>query len=159
MLFQSFPDSARLWVFSLNGPVTNADKLKLELDNFVSQWKAHGSPLKAGVEIIDLQVLLVAADESVASASGCSIDALSREISRLASEAQLAVCGGGEVVFKVGEIWKAVSRAEFQKLIALGEIDLTTKVVDATLTSIAELRVKGVVKAVSDSWHSKAFEF
>lgn len=159
MLFQSFPDNARLWVFTLNGLIPDSDKFNLELNSFVSNWKAHGSQLKAGVEILDNQILLIAVDEAVSSASGCSIDALSREVSRLSLQVGLLVCGGAEVVFKVEESWKTVSRAEFQKLIAAGKIDQTTPVVDATLTTIAELRTKGVVKPAGQSWHFNAFTF
>ena len=128
MLFETFPDTARLWVFSLNGPVPDAEKFEHGLKKFVDGWKAHGSPLKAGVEIVDNQLLLVAADEQYSSASGCSIDALTREVSRLSQEAGLSICGGGDVTFKMGESWKAAPRAEFQKLISSGLINEETPV-------------------------------
>lgn len=157
MAFEDFPDNARLWVFSLNDRVVDTDKFKLGLEQFVSGWKAHGSPLKAAVEIMDNQLLMVAADESYVSASGCSIDSLTREIGRLASEAGLSVCGGGDVVFKMGESWKAVSRAEFQKLLSSNVINRETLVVDATLFSVGELRSRGVVNPLKESWHARAF--
>ena len=157
MHFESFPNSARLWVFSLNGQIADLEKYQSGLEKFVSGWKAHGSSLKAEVEIIDNQLLLVAADESYTSPSGCSIDALTREVTRLAGEAGLTVCGGGDVTFKMGESWKAASRAEFQKLMTSGVVNRNTDVVDATLTSVGELRSKGVVKPLKESWHSKAF--
>lgn len=159
MHFESFPDSSRLWVFSLNGQVPDSEKFQHGVQKFVSGWKAHGSPLKASVEIIDNQLLLVAADEEYSSASGCSIDALSKEISRLSQEAGLSVCDGGQVTFKFGENWKAVSRAEFQKLISAGQVNKETSVVDATLTSVGDLRSKGVIKPVKEGWHVKAFNF
>jgi len=158
MFFESFPDSARLWVFSLNGQVPDPEKFQHGLEKFVAGWKAHGSPLKADVEILDGQLLLVAADEEYSSASGCSIDALCNEVTRLSKEAGLSVCGGGEVTFKIGQSWKAASRAEFQKLIDSDVISKETPVVDATLTSVGELRTKGVVKPLKESWHSQAFK-
>jgi len=158
-LFKSFPETARLWVFALNGPIEGTDSFRTNLETFVSSWKAHGSPLKAGVEIIENQMVLVAADEQSASASGCSIDALTREVIKLSKVSGLSICGGGDVAFKQGDIWQAVSRAEFQKLIASGAVTKETLVVDATLTSIGELHSKGVVKPLNESWHLNAFKF
>ncbi len=154
-----FPDSSRLWVFPLNKSLSDAMSFRQSVEQFVSGWKAHGTPLKAKVEIIDDQIVLIAADESTANASGCSIDSLTREITKLSSEQGLNPLSGSEVIFKQDGNWKAVSRAQFQKLISSGAVDSSTLVADATLTSVGDFRVKGVVKACAQSWHAKAFNF
>src|SRR3982074_182867 len=82
---RDLPDSARTWVFgadkTLEGPASDA--LLAEVDRFLSQWKAHGSPLTVGRDWKYGRFLTVAVDQSTAGASGCSIDGLFRSLKAL----------------------------------------------------------------------------
>src|SRR6188474_3357510 len=44
--FDALPDSARVWVFASDQPLTGAvaDTLLAAVDRFLSEWKAHGVP-------------------------------------------------------------------------------------------------------------------
>lgn len=76
--FDQLPDSSRLWLFQsstrLSGAV--AEDLQRVTESFVENWTAHQSALHGAVVIVDNLFLVVAVDEKIAGASGCSIDKL-----------------------------------------------------------------------------------
>ena len=45
--FESVPDDARVWVFGSDSPLDppGARRLLADVDAYLAQWNAHGSPL------------------------------------------------------------------------------------------------------------------
>ena len=87
----SLPDDARVWVFTAEralAPV-EAEAVLGTVDAFLGAWAAHGRPLRSARELRESRFLIIAVDEAAAGASGCSVDALVREIRGL--EPQLGV--------------------------------------------------------------------
>ncbi len=67
--------------------LTEENYSREQLQTFIKQWAAHGTKLTAGADIINGTFIVISADESKVSASGCSIDtqvhflkALSKEL-------------------------------------------------------------------------------
>lgn len=74
--FTDFPSEARVWTYLCKHPLT-ADQLAVisnELEVFTANWLAHGVGLRASYAILGNQYIVLIADETVAIASGCSID-------------------------------------------------------------------------------------
>src|SRR4051812_45258113 len=62
--FSELPDSARIWAFGSEAPITGAvaDTLLAEVDQYLDQWKAHGFPLKAAREWKENRFLVIGID-------------------------------------------------------------------------------------------------
>src|SRR3979411_2373730 len=99
---KDLPDSARTWVFGANKTLDEsaAATLLVEVDRFLSQWKAHGSPLTVGRNWKFGRVLTVAVDQSTAGASGCSIDGLFRSLKALEPKLQASLVPSGLVFYR-----------------------------------------------------------
>ncbi len=72
----AYPDESRVWIYQADKPFDEQDILRAneDIDVFCEQWTSHNQHLRAlGGIMHDLFVVLVA-DETMASASGCSID-------------------------------------------------------------------------------------
>jgi hypothetical protein len=153
---KDLPDSARTWVFgankALDGPAS--EKLLAEVDRFLSQWKAHGSPLTVGREWSYGRFLTVAVDQSTAGASGCSIDGLFRSLKALEPKLGASLVTGGLVFYRDehGSI-QSVDRERFSALGAEGKIQPTTRVFDPTVTKLGEWRAL-FERDASQSWHA-----
>src|SRR6266550_1851454 len=82
---EDLPDSSRAWVFGADHDLDDsaADLLLRDVDRFLSQWHAHGSPLTTARDWKYRRFLTVAVDQSTAGASGCSIDGLFRSLKAL----------------------------------------------------------------------------
>ena len=73
---QSMHPESRMWFYGLEKPLTapQAQGLKTLMDDFVGQWEAHGTQLAAAYRLIGNQCLIIAVDERLQQATGCSID-------------------------------------------------------------------------------------
>jgi hypothetical protein len=78
--FDQLPDSARIWIFQSSARLTDvaAEDLQRVTESFVENWTAHQAALHGAVIIVDHRFLVVAVDEEITGASGCSIDKLSQ---------------------------------------------------------------------------------
>jgi len=78
--FEQLPDQSRVWVYQSNRPLSEIEmeQTSAYLKNEMDAWAAHSAPLNASFEIRFNQVVIVAVNEDVNQASGCSIDASTR---------------------------------------------------------------------------------
>jgi hypothetical protein len=78
--FEQLPDQSRVWVYQANRRLmaNEIEQIRSFLMNEMNAWAAHGAPLNASFEIRFGQVVIVAVNEDVNQASGCSIDASTR---------------------------------------------------------------------------------
>ena len=72
----AFPDESRIWVYQADRPFEDADIMRAnaDIDAFCQQWTSHNNDLRAIGGIMHDQFVVLVADETNASASGCSID-------------------------------------------------------------------------------------
>ncbi len=86
--FEQMPAHARVWIYQANRPLTASESQHIvqTLEKGLHGWEAHGAPLQASFEIRFNQVIVVAVNESVNQASGCSIDASTRWFKELATD-------------------------------------------------------------------------
>lgn len=154
---EGLPDNARTWVFSADKTInaSTSDTLLREVDGFLSQWSAHGSPLTVGRDWKYGRFLTVAVDQSTAGASGCSIDGLFRTLKALEPKLGASLVTSGLIFFRDenGAI-QSVDRDQFTALGAAGKISPDTQVFDPTVTTLREWRARFELNA-EDSWHAK----
>jgi hypothetical protein len=154
--FEDLPDSARTWVFGADRSLDQGatDLLLGEVDRFLSQWHAHGSPLAAARDWKYGRFLTVAVDQSTAGASGCSIDGLFRSLKAMEPRLGASLVTSGLVFYrgKGGSI-ETVDRERFTALSAEGKINRKTRVFDPTVTTLGEWRARFELDA-AQSWHS-----
>ena len=89
--FEQLPDQSRVWVYQANRPLLadEIEQISSFLMNEMNSWAAHGAPLNASFEIRFNHVVIVAVNEDVNQASGCSIDASTRWFKSLGETLQI----------------------------------------------------------------------
>jgi hypothetical protein len=155
--FDQLPPDARLWIFPASRSLSEDERRRVlaEADAFIQQWTAHGVPLSAGRDLRHDQFVLVAVDERAAGVSGCSVDALVRQMDRLGRELGVDLIDNAPVLYRDGETIKRVSRDQFAALASNGAVGLDTVVFDNTLTHVGDVR-RWEVRA-ADAWHARTF--
>jgi hypothetical protein len=154
--FATLPSTARTWVFAADSNLSRSQSTQLlnAVDEFLAEWKAHGSPLTVGRDWKDDRFLTIAVDQSTAGASGCSIDGLFRTLKSIEGRIGASLVGSGRVFYRAGDgKIQSVSREDFAKLAKKGEVTESTPVFDPTLTSLGEWRER-FESDVASSWHS-----
>ncbi|MCY4598926.1 MAG: hypothetical protein OXF27_03285 [Acidobacteria bacterium] len=157
--FDALPEEARVWIFSAERTLDagERDRLLAHVDRFIAQWAAHDTPLTAGRELRYDRFLFVAVDQRMAGPSGCSIDALVRQMKGLEQELGVELVNHAPVVFRAdGEI-RRVRRDQFAALASAGEVDPQTTVFDNTLTRLGDVRAGRWETPAANAWHGRAF--
>ena len=157
--FDALPEDARVWIFTADRPLTEPerDELLAAVDDFIAQWGAHDAPLTAGRELRYDRFLFVAVDQRQVGPSGCSIDALVRQMKGLEQRIGVELVNHAPVVFRHDEEIKRVPRDEFAALASSGAVDAETTVFDNTLTRLGDVRAGRWETRMADSWHGRAF--
>src|SRR5215212_2674363 len=122
--FEELPDSSRVWVYGVDREINRpAESLLLkEVDNYLTTWTAHGTPLSAARKW-DGRFLTVAVDQNRAGASGCSIDGLFRTLKSLEQRIGAGLVTSGLVFFRDKDgVIHSVTRDEFTELGASGDV-------------------------------------
>jgi hypothetical protein len=157
--FEQLPDQGRLWVFPASRDLTDDEVASCmnEVDTFLEDWRAHGTPLRAGRELVERRFLLVGVDVDAEVPSGCSIDALVNRLRALGAELDVQLIDHSLVWFRAEGKVRSVARSEFRRLAAEGRISADVHVFDTTLTSIAQARSGALERPATDTWHGKAY--
>jgi hypothetical protein len=136
--FSDFHESSKVWIYTSPRPFTplEIDFIRQELSSFCSNWAAHGSQLKAGGDVLDGRFIVLVADESQTTASGCSIDTSVRFMKQLSQELGLDLFNRMYFYSMEGD------RIHFSEL-----SDSSILVFNSLATSLRELRMKWLVNS------------
>ena len=157
--FDELPEDARVWIFSAERKLTEPERIRLlaEVDAFINRWAAHAVPLTAGRDLVYDQFLFIAVDQRAAGPSGCSVDALVRQMKALEQEIGVELVNHAPVLFRQGQAIARVPREAFAELAEAGEVGPDTTVFNNTLTSVGDVRAGRWEVPATDSWHARAF--
>jgi len=156
--FDQLPDSARVWVFAADQQLTGAaaDTLLASVDQFLSEWRAHGVPLRCARDWRDDRFLAIGVDVNAENASGCSIDGLFRTLQQLEKVVGSRLVGGGRVFYRSGSAVETTSRDEFAARVKAGRVPRDTPVFDTSLTGAADWRTR-FEQPAERSWAARLF--
>ena len=75
--FDSLPQTSRIWIYQCNRSFSDSEleEISKKLTAFLEGWTANGADLQSGFEIKYKRFIVIALDQKVNTATGCSIDA------------------------------------------------------------------------------------
>lgn len=154
--FNSLPGTARIWIYQCNRSFTDAEleEITLSLTLFLKNWTAHGSDLQAGFEIKYKRFIVIALDQQINVATGCSIDASVKFIQDLESTYKVDLMDKMNVSYKQGDYVAYKSLIDFKKMAKDKAVSKNTIVFNNLVNSKAEYLEFWEVPA-SESWHSR----
>lgn len=120
----------------------------------MTQWTAHGADLKAGYELPYGRFIVIGLDQSMNSASGCSIDASVHFIQDLERKFQVQLLDKMNVSYKQGEYIAYKPLKDFKKMAKERAVSKNTIVFNNLVASKQEFLENWEVPA-SDSWHAR----
>ncbi|OEY72459.1 ABC transporter ATPase [Salegentibacter salarius] len=154
--FENLPDSSRVWIYQANRSFTHEEleEIQSRLDQFVTQWTAHGSDLQAGYLIKYKRFIILALDQQINAATGCSIDASVHFIQKLENEFNVDLLDKMNVSYKQGEFIAYKSLTDFRKMAKQKAVSPKTIVFNNLVNNKAEFLSDWEVPA-SESWHKR----
>ena len=154
--FNTLPEESRVWIYQANRSLTDTEieEIKSKLDTFIHNWTAHGSDLQSGYEIKYKRFMVIALNQNLNKATGCSIDASVHFIQQLEKDYDIDLMDKMNVSYKQGEYIAYKSLADFKKMAKEKAVSKNTVVFNNLVTNIAEYQENWEVPA-SDSWHAR----
>lgn len=154
--FNTLPEESRVWIYQANRSFTDSElsEIRSRLDAFLEQWTAHGSDLQAGYSIKYKRFIVIALNQNLNIATGCSIDASVHFIQQLEQDYNVDLMDKMNVSYKQGEYVAYKSLIDFKKMAKDRAISKNTIVFNNLVTNIAEFKENWEVPA-SESWHSR----
>ena len=154
--FDTLPEESRVWIYQANRSFSEKEISEIEekLKVFVNAWTAHGQDLQAGFKIVYKRFIVLALNQNLNVATGCSIDASVHFIQELEKEYGVDLMDKMNVSYKQGEFIAHKSLIDFKKMAKQKAVSKNTIVFNNLVTNIAEFKENWEVPA-SESWHSR----
>ncbi len=154
--FQNLPESSRVWIYQANRSFTQDEiqEISEKLDDFIEKWTVHGANLQASYEIKYKRFIIIALNQQVNAASGCSIDASVNFIQQLEKEYNVDLLDKMNVSYKQGDFIAYKSLTDFRKMAKQKAVSPNTIVFNNLVNNKAEYLSDWEVPA-SESWHKR----
>jgi hypothetical protein len=123
-----------IWIFQMAESPSQAVQFQIlaELQAFMAQWKAHGTPVPGEAAIHYDRFVVVRATPG--HASGCSIDAMQKGVTDILAAHQIQVLGPESIFYKDKD--GGISFFDFREAkatVSSGRLDADTIIFDSTL--------------------------
>ncbi|CAM4156768.1 hypothetical protein SAMN06265348_105154 [Pedobacter westerhofensis] len=154
----SFSPQSKVWIYQGDREFTETEMtaIRQQLNDFTSQWKAHGHQLQAKAEILYNYFIVFIVDEATAGATGCSIDASVRIVKGFEQEYGIDLFNRFNMAYKVGQKVVVVNKEDFETLITIKKVTPETIVFNNMVQNLADFETKWEVP-FRESWHNKVF--
>jgi hypothetical protein len=154
--FNTLPEHARVWIFQANRSFSDDEisQIETKLKAFIDAWTAHGKDLQAGFKIVYKRFIVLALDQDINTATGCSIDASVHFIQQLEKEYDVDLMDKMNVSYKQGDFIAYKPLLDFKKMAKDKAVSKNTIVFNNLVNTIAEFNENWEVPA-SESWHSR----
>ena len=156
--FDELPEESRVWIYQSNRvfTVTELDFIKSNANDFLNNWTAHGANLQAAIEIPYDRFLVIALNESLHSASGCSIDSSVRFIQNLEKQLDVILLDKMNVTCRIRNKIEYISLKDFRKMVKKKVLNSDVIVFNNLVINKKEYNSLWEVPATS-SWHARYF--
>ena len=154
--FNDLPDTSRIWIYQAGRSLTESEisEIKLKLETFLEQWTVHGSTLEASYEIRYKRFIVIALNQELQAASGCSIDASVNFIQQLEKEYNIELLDKMNVSYRQGDFIAYKPLVDFKKMAKQNAVSQNTIVFNNLVTNKYEYLNYWEVPA-RDSWHAR----
>ncbi|HVI48267.1 MAG TPA: hypothetical protein VM802_25590 [Chitinophaga sp.] len=148
-----FSPSSRVWIYQSNRPFNEQEILEIneQLHQFTAQWNAHGAPVKGWGGVVLNHVIVLIADETQTTVSGCSTDSSVRIIKSIERQYEVNMFDRLLLGFVVKDKVQLLPMAQVPYALEKGYIDENTLYLNNTVQTKAELDAKWLVP-LRDSW-------
>ena len=156
--FENLPEESKIWIYQSNRKFYDEEIAEIDADlrSFIENWSAHGTGLEASYQIKYNRFIILAVNQEIQSATGCSIDDSVRLIQNIESKYKVDLLDKMNVTFKLGDHVAHKPLSEFKKMAKEKAVSENTVVFNNLVNTVGEYSEFWEVPA-SESWHSRFF--
>ena len=146
--------TSRVWIYQSNRAFNDneAAEIKQHISHFAQQWISHNQQLKAYGDLLHHQFLVLMVDESIAGASGCSIDKSVHFMKAIEEKYGVNLFDRLQFAYMADDRVLTASKTAFKTRYQNGEINDNTLVFDNLVDNKADFD-RNWLKPLKESWH------
>jgi len=152
-IFSALAPESRVWVYHADRVFSDAEvtQIDAEINNFCTAWTSHNRQLKAAGKVLLDRIIVLMVDESMAGASGCSIDSSVAFVKNIAAKYQIDLFDRMLITY-IDQENGSVHTVKLPELsAAVGENSDRILVFDNLVKNKADLLHKGIT-TIADTW-------
>ncbi len=156
--FENLPEESRIWIYQSNRKFSDDEVTEIENDltAFVEEWSAHGTSLEASFILQYNRFIILAVNQEVQQATGCSIDKSVEFIQALEQKYKVDLLDKMNVTYRQGEYITHKSLLDFKRMAKEKAVSSNTIVFNNLVNTIEEWKESWEIPA-AESWHSRFF--
>jgi hypothetical protein len=145
----------RVWTYLIDKNLNSEElnNIYIKGNTFVNEWTAHENKLSASFEVYKNKIIIVKVNETVAEASGCSVDKLLRFIKLCEQEFNIQLLNRLLVAINLNNEIQAIHSSEIKSLLLNGSINPETQIYDTSISNESELI--NWIKPLKNTWLNK----
>ncbi|HTQ29362.1 MAG TPA: hypothetical protein VMI35_14600 [Puia sp.] len=153
LLPEDFSNDSRVWIYQASRLLSLQEALRTEelLQEFTSQWKTHGTPVKGYGNLFFGQFIVLMADESATGVSGCSTDSSVRLIKQLEHEMKVSFFDRQLLAFYIREKIELIPLSQFDYAIRQQLLTPETLYFNNTVLTKKELETSWILP-IRETW-------
>lgn len=150
---ESLSPASRVWIYQSSRIFGIAEALQIEalLEDFVSNWKSHGAPVKGYANLFFGQFVVVIADETNVTVGGCSTDASVHVIKEIEKQYHVNMFDRQSLAFIIKDKVQLLPLAQLNYALENNFITPDTLYFNNLVANKADLLNKWIVPA-KESW-------
>ncbi len=160
LLDTNFHPSSKVWVYQSSRVFLLSEALEIEqlLENFTTNWKSHGTPVKGVGYLFFGQFIVLMADETAAGVSGCSTDSSVRIIKEIEEQFKVNMFDRTTLAFIIKDKIQLLPLSQLNYAVENNFVTADTLFFNNMVQTKEELEKSWMV-AIRDSWLSKKMPF
>lgn len=156
LLNGNFHPHSRVWIYQCNRLFSVNEALEIEetLKEFTASWLSHGNPVTGEAHLFFGQFIILIADETATSVSGCSTDSSVRMIKDMEQRYAVNMFDRTSLAFVVKDKVQLLPLSQLQYGLDNGFIGPETIYFNNLVQTKAELETNWIIP-LKDSWLAK----
>ena len=150
---EDFAANSRVWIYQSDRIFFMQEALEMEtmLQQFVSDWKSHGTPVKGYANLFFGRFIILIADENATGVSGCSTDSSVRLIKEIEKKYNVSLFDRQMLTFYIKEKVEPLPLSQLKYAVKNKFITADTLYFDNTVLTKETLENKWIIP-VKNTW-------
>lgn len=160
LLPADFDERSRVWVYQSTRPFTDeqAREIDEQILQFAEQWQVHGKPVKGWGKLLFNRFVVMMADETFETISGCSTDSMVRVVKSIERQYECNLFDRLSITFLVKGKAEVLPMNQVQFALDKGYISPDTLLFNNLVGSKREI-IAQWLQPLSQSWMASKLNF
>ena len=153
---EDFAPNSRVWIYQSDRIFFMQEALEMEtmLQQFVTDWKSHGTPVKGYANLFFGRFIILMADENATGVSGCSTDSSVRLIKEIEKKYSVSLFDRQMLTFYIKDKVELLPLSQLDYALENRFINANTLYFDNTVLTKEALENKWIT-ALDNTWLSQ----